>query len=338
MFLLDRCDQCNTSLNLLSPDLKFSAQFTAGSPPRSPGPSRTPLVPLTNRSFPSPFLAPRVSPCRCAALPARGRDASVCGGARWRHLGRAEAEGWGAGCANGAPLPVHLCVTACCCCLYCCRLKELALLRVRCGTCCLHCVSGRACLGCCDTCCLLAADFRDVQGAACVAPLVLMARILNGYHMSFCQPHQSLPLAPPLLPLAPQAYMLRATALLPHTRYSSTEWRSHNQFSSHQVLGGRAAKRGARLTVWLLWRQPACDKLTWEIAAAACTCMSLQRNCCCCCCCCRLLSTRRPVPSCCDVRCACAGVCDFLQGHGCDHFGAHSGAALEQPGRVCAER
>ena len=32
-----------------------------------------------------------------------------------------------------------------------------------------------------------------------------------------------------------QSYMLRATALLPHTRYSDSEWRSFTQLSAHQV-------------------------------------------------------------------------------------------------------
>lgn len=43
----------------------------------------------------------------------------------------------------------------------------------------------------------------------------------------------------------PKSYMLRATALLPHTRYSDSEWRSFTQLSAHQVRGrGRASGRG----------------------------------------------------------------------------------------------
>lgn len=42
-----------------------------------------------------------------------------------------------------------------------------------------------------------------------------------------------------------QSYMLRATALLPHTRYSDSEWRSFTQLSAHQVL--RAVRLCCRL-------------------------------------------------------------------------------------------
>lgn len=44
----------------------------------------------------------------------------------------------------------------------------------------------------------------------------------------------------PVPPTWLQLYMLRATALLPHTRYSDSEWRAFAQLSAHQVGAARA--------------------------------------------------------------------------------------------------
>ncbi|PRW39066.1 Tripeptidyl-peptidase 2 isoform A [Chlorella sorokiniana] len=42
----------------------------------------------------------------------------------------------------------------------------------------------------------------------------------------------------------PKSYMLRATALLPHTRYSDSEWRSFTQLSAHQEMSAAFAVTG----------------------------------------------------------------------------------------------
>jgi hypothetical protein len=44
--------------------------------------------------------------------------------------------------------------------------------------------------------------------------------------------------------------MLRATALLPHTRYTDSEWRAFTQLSAHQVggrVGGGRRREGGLL-------------------------------------------------------------------------------------------
>ena len=132
---------------------------------------------------------------------------------------------------------------------------------------------------------------------------------------------------PPPLPASPgsplQSYMLRATALLPHTRYSDSEWRSFAQLSAHQVGGPPAllsllfvpASLPRRLH--LLW-VPACSSSILEIHRNPPVLPTY------------ILHTRTLSPS--------AGVWRRLCRHRRHHPGADAGAVLEQPGRRHAER
>ena len=74
-----------------------------------------------------------------------------------------------------------------------------------------------------------------------------------------CAPaeHAALPAAPS----CPQSFMLRATALLPHTRYSESEWRSFAQLSAHQETSSAFAVTGGttlELTLAQYWSRQAC--------------------------------------------------------------------------------
>ena len=60
----------------------------------------------------------------------------------------------------------------------------------------------------------------------------------------------------PSLPPPAQNFMLRATALLPHTRYSDSEWRSMAQLAAHQEYGAAFAVAGGttlELTLAQYW-------------------------------------------------------------------------------------
>lgn len=161
---------------------------------------------LTCSLFPLPFTLPLplfVSPlssCRRTGVPAGAGAAPLRGGAAWRQLGGAQHPGRRAGHTQGM-----LCYS--CVYIFVRLLLPFDLVYQLC---------------------------RGQSGRGAQRPSTSLASPATALGPPTHCAH-ALATPPAAAPVGAQGYMLRATALLPHTRYSDSEWRSYTQLSAHQV-------------------------------------------------------------------------------------------------------